>query len=116
VPLERWADGSALGWSSVARRNGWLCATPRAPRRSTVSTSSAAPQPLQWTFLRDNIYLDFMPYFAGEDGVIRGPAGDGRAALVARDDIAAAATVVLTEDGHAGAVYDMTGSGHLVPP
>ena len=26
-----------------------------------------------WTFLRDNIYLDFMPFFAGEDGVIRGP-------------------------------------------
>ena len=47
--------------------------------------------PLRWTFLRDNIYLDFMPFFAGEDGAIRGPAADGRAAVVARDDIAASA-------------------------
>jgi uncharacterized protein YbjT (DUF2867 family) len=65
--------------------------------------------PLQWTFLRDNIYLDFMPYFAGQDGVIRGPAGDGRAAVVAREDVAAAAAVVLADDGHAGAIYDITG-------
>jgi NAD(P)H dehydrogenase (quinone) len=69
--------------------------------------------PLRWTFLRDNIYLDFMPFFAGDDGVIRGPAGDGRAAVVARDDIAAAATVVLTEDGHEGAVYNMSGPESL---
>ena len=36
------------------------------------------------------------------DGVIRGPAGDGRMAAVARDDIAASAAAVLTEDGHEG--------------
>jgi uncharacterized protein YbjT (DUF2867 family) len=65
--------------------------------------------PLAWTFLRDNIYLDYVPIFAGEDGVIRGPAGDGRVAAVARDDIAAAAAVVLGSDGHAGKTYDMTG-------
>jgi uncharacterized protein YbjT (DUF2867 family) len=65
--------------------------------------------PLAWTFLRDNIYMDYVPMFAGEDGVIRGPAGDGRVAAVARDDIAAAAVAVLTGDGHAGKAYLMTG-------
>jgi uncharacterized protein YbjT (DUF2867 family) len=69
--------------------------------------------PLRWTFLRDNIYLDVMPVFAGEDGVIRGPAGDGRAAVVARDDVAAVAAVALTEDGHAGQTYGMTGPESL---
>jgi uncharacterized protein YbjT (DUF2867 family) len=64
---------------------------------------------LAWTFLRDSIYLDAIPVFIGEDGVIRGPAGDGRVAAVARDDVAASAAVVLTEDGHAGVAYDMTG-------
>lgn len=64
---------------------------------------------LKWTFLRDNIYLDFVPFFAGDDGVIRGPAGDGRAAVVARDDIAAAAVSVLTGEGHEGVAYEMTG-------
>jgi uncharacterized protein YbjT (DUF2867 family) len=62
-----------------------------------------------WTFLRDNIYLDFMPFFAGEDGVIRGPGGNGRAAVVAREDIARAAVAVLTGERHAGAAYEMTG-------
>jgi NAD(P)H dehydrogenase (quinone) len=64
---------------------------------------------LEWTFLRDSMYLDVVPYFVGEDGLIRGPAGDGRVSAVARDDIAASAAVALTEDGHAGAAYDMTG-------
>jgi NAD(P)H dehydrogenase (quinone) len=64
---------------------------------------------LEWTFLRDSMYLDVVPYFVGEDGLIRGPAGDGRVSAVTRDDIAACATVVLTEDGHAGAAYEMTG-------
>jgi NAD(P)H dehydrogenase (quinone) len=65
--------------------------------------------PLAWTFLRDNIYLDYIPLFAGADGVIRGPAGDGRVAAVAREDIAAAAAAVLTSEGHDGASYGMTG-------
>jgi NAD(P)H dehydrogenase (quinone) len=64
---------------------------------------------VDWTFLRDNIYLDFMPFFAGDDGVIRGPGGDGRAAVVARDDIGRAAVAVLTEKGHSGTAYEMTG-------
>ena len=62
-----------------------------------------------FTFLRDNLYLDFVPGFVGEDGVIRGPAGDGRVAAVARDDVAAVAARVLTESRHAGATYDLTG-------
>src|SRR5437588_13034322 len=37
---------------------------------------------LRHTFLRDNLYLDFMPFLVGDDGVIRGPAGDGRVAAV----------------------------------
>jgi NAD(P)H dehydrogenase (quinone) len=69
--------------------------------------------PLAWTFLRDNIYLDYVPFFAGADGVIRGPAGEGRVAAVARADIAASAAAVLTSDGHAGAAYGMTGGEAL---
>jgi uncharacterized protein YbjT (DUF2867 family) len=65
---------------------------------------------LTFTFLRDNLYADFLPNMVGEDGVIRGPGGDGRAALVAQDDIAEAAVAVLREPAaHANATYDMTG-------
>ena len=61
------------------------------------------------TFLRDSFYADFLPLMA-TDGAIRGPAGDGRVAAVARDDVAAAAAAVLADPGpHAGATYDLTG-------
>jgi NAD(P)H dehydrogenase (quinone) len=62
------------------------------------------------TILRDNLYLDYFPLMVWEDGVIRGPGGDGRAAPVARDDIAdAAAAVLLDGAGHDGRTYDLTG-------
>jgi NAD(P)H dehydrogenase (quinone) len=66
---------------------------------------------LRHTFLRDNLYVDFLPLMVGADGVIRGPAGDGRVAAVARDDIADVAAAVLGDagDGHDGRTYDMTG-------
>ena len=62
-----------------------------------------------FTFLRDSIYLDFVPFLAGADGVIRGPAGDGRVAAVARDDIADVALAALLSDEHAGAAYELSG-------
>ncbi|HYM57650.1 MAG TPA: NmrA family NAD(P)-binding protein, partial [Solirubrobacteraceae bacterium] len=61
------------------------------------------------TFLRSSLYLDYVPLFCGADGVIRGPAGEGRVAAVARDDIADVVTAVLTGDGHDGRTYDVTG-------
>ncbi len=64
---------------------------------------------VDFTFLRDNLYIDFVPGFVGEDGVIRGPAGDGRVAAVARDDVAEAAATVLVSDDHSGMTYDLTG-------
>lgn len=69
---------------------------------------------LAYTFLRDNIYADFVPDLTGADGVIRGPAGQGRAAFVAQDDIADAATEILNRPAeHAGEVYDLTGPESL---
>jgi NAD(P)H dehydrogenase (quinone) len=69
---------------------------------------------LQWTFLRDNMYADFLPELVGEDGYIRGPAGDGRVAAVTQDDIAEAATIVLQNAAdHVGQTYDLTGPDSL---
>lgn len=69
---------------------------------------------LAFTLLRDNFYADFMPALVGDDGVIRGPAGDGRVAAVAQADIADAAAAVLLEPStHAGATYSLTGPESL---
>jgi NAD(P)H dehydrogenase (quinone) len=68
---------------------------------------------LAYTFLRDNMYLDFVPFMTSAEGVIAGPAGDGAAAFVARDDVADAAVEVLTGSGHANEAYLMTGARAL---
>ncbi|QHY93779.1 NAD(P)H azoreductase [Streptomyces sp. S4.7] len=75
------------------------CRAPRpSPARTATGTTSSA----------------FTPGLVGDDGVIRGPAGQGRAAVVAQDDIADAATAVLTHaPEHAGATYDLTGPQSL---
>jgi NAD(P)H dehydrogenase (quinone) len=65
---------------------------------------------ITYTFPRMNLYMDFIPQMVGEDGVIRGPAGEGRLAAVLRDDVAAAVAAILTEPGrHDGRSYDLTG-------
>jgi NAD(P)H dehydrogenase (quinone) len=69
---------------------------------------------MAFTFLRDNFYLDFLPLTVGEDGVIRGPAGEGRVSAVARADVArVAATVLLDPESHRAATYDLTGPESL---
>lgn len=65
---------------------------------------------MAYTFLRDNFYLDVLPLFADDEGVLRGPAGNGRVAAVARTDVARAAVVVLENPrAHVGRTWDLTG-------
>jgi NAD(P)H dehydrogenase (quinone) len=65
---------------------------------------------LAWVFTRMNLYMDFVPNMIGSDGVIRGPADDGRFAAVLRDDIADAVAAVLeAPERHEGRSYDLTG-------
>ena len=69
---------------------------------------------LQTVVLRDSLYLDVLSDFVGADGVLRGPAGDGRVAGVATDDIADAAVQVLTDPAaHDGHTYELTGPAAL---
>ena len=64
---------------------------------------------LPFTFLRISLYTDNVPLCVSADDVIRAPAGEGRAAWVARDDIADVAVAVLTGTGHTGKTYNITG-------
>ena len=64
---------------------------------------------IPFTFLRAGLYADNVPQYVSGDDVIRAPAGDGRAAWVARDDVADAAVAILTGSGHVGCTYDVTG-------
>ncbi len=59
--------------------------------------------------MRNSLYADVAPHFVGQDGVIRAPAGHGRVAWAARADVARLAAVLLSEPGHEGQTYDVSG-------
>jgi uncharacterized protein YbjT (DUF2867 family) len=64
-----------------------------------------------WTFVRPNLilqaYLPFAPAIAA--GVMQAPIGDAAVSVVDARDIAAVAATALTEDGHVGKTYTVTG-------
>jgi NAD(P)H dehydrogenase (quinone) len=63
--------------------------------------------------LRNSLYADYQlpeALHAIETGVLAHNRGAGCVAYVAREDCAAAAAAVLLQDGHDGAVYDVTGA------
>jgi NAD(P)H dehydrogenase (quinone) len=64
---------------------------------------------LSYAFCRDNIYLDYVPFFAGADGAIRGPGGDGSFAPVARDDVADVVVELLLDPERRGA-FEVSGA------
>ena len=68
---------------------------------------------IAWTMLRDAHYADAMILMAGPGVMASGQwisnAGDGREAMVWRDDCAACAVAVLSGAGHEGQTYNITG-------
>jgi NAD(P)H dehydrogenase (quinone) len=67
---------------------------------------------IPFTFLRNAMYTEnFIPGLLGalDQGVLVGATGAGRDATASRDDLALAAAVVLSTDGHENAVYELTG-------
>ncbi|MEZ5070773.1 MAG: SDR family oxidoreductase [Bacteroidales bacterium] len=67
---------------------------------------------MAFTILRHNIYLAFIYNLLGEDVLktktIFFPAGEGKTAFVARDDMAEAGAILLLEEGHENRTYDIT--------
>jgi uncharacterized protein YbjT (DUF2867 family) len=67
---------------------------------------------LGFTFLRPNLFFQGLFAFAGtisSDGRFYAPIGDARVSAVDVRDIAAVATAALTEPGHEGKTYTITG-------
>jgi uncharacterized protein YbjT (DUF2867 family) len=68
---------------------------------------------LGFTHLRPTAFMQtlaaYLPALIGNDGTFRLPAGGGRVAWVDTRDISAVAFRALTEDGHEGKAYPITG-------
>lgn len=67
---------------------------------------------LPYTIMRNNLYLEMLPLFIGEDVLDRGaiylPAGEGKAAYTSRDDMAEVAAKIILSDDHNNKEYDIT--------
>lgn len=115
-------DAAAAAGVSHVVYTSFLGASPTATftlaRDHAVTEEQLRTSGMAWTFLRDSFYLDLLPEFAGEDGLIRGPAGEGRVGAVLRTDVARSAVAVLTDQvnqrqDHTGKSYDLTGPESL---
>ena len=66
---------------------------------------------IAYTFLQNATYLDMLPMFIGEQvletDVIMQPAENGKSSLVLRQELAEAAAVVLTSEGHENKAYPL---------
>jgi uncharacterized protein YbjT (DUF2867 family) len=65
-----------------------------------------------WSFLRPNFYMQNFAVAAGAiagHGVLAQPASDAPIGFVDARDVGRAAAAVCAGDGHAGAIYDLTG-------
>ncbi|WPR76119.1 SDR family oxidoreductase [Algoriphagus sp. NG3] len=65
---------------------------------------------LSYTIFRNNLYLDVIPHFVGQQVLETGiffPAGEGRVAFASRENFAEATANVLMETGHENKEYAM---------
>lgn len=66
---------------------------------------------LTYTILKDTVYMDFIPFFIGNDvlktGLISLPAENGKVSFALRSEMAEAAANVLASSGHENKVYDL---------
>jgi NAD(P)H dehydrogenase (quinone) len=67
---------------------------------------------IDYTILKNNLYMDFIPAFVGEKvvetGVIYLPAGSGKISAVLRSELAEASANILISSNHAGKIYNFT--------
>jgi NAD(P)H dehydrogenase (quinone) len=62
-----------------------------------------------FTALRDSMYMDMLAEMPDKNGLIRGPAGNGAAAFVSREDVAQVSAVLLTSPKPLTGTPDITG-------
>jgi NAD(P)H dehydrogenase (quinone) len=74
---------------------------------------------MDYTIFRNNLYLDILPMFFGENVLTTGvflPAGDTKAAFALRMDMAEAIANVLTSEGHENKDYAFSNTENISVP
>jgi NAD(P)H dehydrogenase (quinone) len=84
---------------------------------SHLSTEKAIKESgIPFTIFHNNLYADFIPVFLGDKVLETGvywPAGEAKAALAVREDMAEAAATVIAGEGHDGKEYSISGEENV---
>jgi NAD(P)H dehydrogenase (quinone) len=100
-------------YTSFVRKADFEHSAIAAFQHSHVQTETALKgSGMQYTILRNGIYLEMIPIFTGEKvaetGVLLFPAAAGTASFVLREELAEAAAHVLSTGGHENKLYELT--------
>ena len=71
---------------------------------------------MTYTILKNNLYLDALPMFFGEQVLVTGiflPAGDTKSAFALRNDMAEATANILTSEGHGNKEYSFSNTENI---
>ncbi|MFE3192358.1 NAD(P)H-binding protein [Nocardia sp. NPDC059240] len=99
-------------------RAGDAAATDPIPAWHRAGEDAVRASGVDWTMVRPMGFMSNALHWAHsvrEFGSVRAPFGQGRIAVVDPRDIAAVAVAALTETGHAGRIYTVTGPQALSP-
>lgn len=113
APLETGAKIMAMAEKAGVKRVTVLLGGEKGALEAAVETSSLA-----WTFLQPVEFMSNILEWAEpirSEGAVRQAFANRRTAIVHDADIAAVAAVALTEDGHGGKTYTITGGQVLTP-
>jgi uncharacterized protein YbjT (DUF2867 family) len=114
APLQTGAEIISMAEQAGVRRVTVLMGGDMDAVERAVKSSSLA-----WTFLQPVEFMSGALDYAASiraEGVVRQGFGSRKTAIVHEADIAAVAATALTEDGHGGKTYTITGPEVLTPP
>ncbi len=100
-------SGASAAGETERDRQSWTY-----PQYRAVETAVEGAGLDEWTFVRPGPFAANLLWWAHSirtEGVVRAPYGDAVYPLIHEADIAAVAALALTENGHAGAKYTLTG-------
>lgn len=102
-----------IAYTSVEAKDAHNSATEVIAKDHALTADYLKASGLTYVLLNNSLYADVVPMFVGEkvlDSGVFFPAGDGKVAFATREDMAAAAAVVFTTEGHENKEYAIAGN------
>ncbi len=113
IKAARWAGVRHVIYTAIQRVEGSGFEIPQVAEWDRKTEALLKASGLEWTVLRNPMYVDMLPLGFGKDITdvgIRVPAGNALAALASRRDLAEGAAAVLSGEGHEGKIYTLGSS------